>query len=200
MDQSSAEDSPTGLAPIDDTPWTAKKADAFMDLVRTALEHADGGRAAGDDRYLVHVVTRLDRTGISLLDGTPLHPGDAGMLTCDASTVTHTVTDEGEPLNLGRKTHDWNTAQRRAISVRDGGHCRFVGCPHTHHDIHHMHPWEAGGATDIDNGFSACPRHHHLLHRGYGAEGKPNGEMRFYRPDGTYLGSTYPALARLLAA
>lgn len=34
----------------------SKRADAFMDLVRTALEHVDGGRAAGDDRYLVHLV------------------------------------------------------------------------------------------------------------------------------------------------
>jgi hypothetical protein len=30
----------------------AQKADAFMDLARTALAHADGGHAAGDDRYL----------------------------------------------------------------------------------------------------------------------------------------------------
>ena len=171
-----------------------------MDLVRTALEHADGGHAAGDDRYLVHLVTRDGGRSISQLDGTPLHPADAAMITCDTSTVTHTVTDGGEPLNLGRKTREWNTAQRRAISVRDGGQCRFVGCYFKHCDIHHMHPWEAGGNTDIDNGFCGCRRHHRMLHHGYRAEGDPNGELRFYRPDGTYLGSTYPAPARMLSA
>jgi hypothetical protein len=35
-------------------------ADAFMDLVRTALAHADGGQAVGADRCLVHLVTRSD--------------------------------------------------------------------------------------------------------------------------------------------
>lgn len=59
-----------------------------------------------------------------------------------------------------------------------------------------MRPWEVGGNTDIDNGFCGCPRHHRMLHHGYRVEGNPNGELRFHRPDGTYLGSTYPALAR----
>ena len=95
VDESSAEDTPArrrpstsrrGHAPPRRRPSTppsraAQKADAFMDLVRTALEHADGGRAAGDDRYLVHLVTRDGGRSLSRLDGTPLHPGDAAMIT-----------------------------------------------------------------------------------------------------------------------
>ena len=69
----------------------AKTADAFMDLVHTALNHANGGQAAGDDRYLVHLVTRTDRPGMATLDGRPLHPADAAMIACDTSTVTHTI-------------------------------------------------------------------------------------------------------------
>ncbi|HET6875012.1 MAG TPA: DUF222 domain-containing protein [Acidimicrobiales bacterium] len=113
--------------------------------------------------------------------------------------VAHTVSSEGEPLHLGRKTREWSTAQRRAIAVRDRGHCRFPGCGFTHYDIHHMRPWEAGGPTDIDNGFSQCRRHHRMLHAGYQVEGDPNGELAFYRPDGTYIGSTHPAMVGLLA-
>ncbi len=94
---------------------------------------------------------------------------------------------------LGRKTREWNTAQRRAISVRDGGHCRFVGCQFSHYDIHHIQPWEDDGPTDIDNGCCQCRRHHRMLHHQYRTQGDPNGELRFYRPDGTYIGSTYPA-------
>ncbi len=146
VDESSAEDGAvTGEAPAEEATRSAKKANAFMDLVRTALIHAGDGSAAGDDRYLVHVVSRVNEPGLALLDGTPLHPALAGTLGCDASRVTHTVSESGEPLNLGRKTRNWSTAQRRAITVRDGGHCRFVGCYNTHVDIHHIQPWEDGG-------------------------------------------------------
>jgi hypothetical protein len=200
VDESSAGDRLGQEAPVDEPSYSATKANAFMDLVRTGLQHADGGRAAGDDRYLVHVVTRDGGRRISRLDGTPLHPADAAMIKCDTSTVTHTVRDRGEPLNLGRKTREWSTGQRRAISVRDGGQCRFVGCYFKHCDIHHMLPWEAGGNTDIANGFYGCRRHHRMLHGGYRVEGDPNGELRFYRPDGSYIGSTHPALARMLSA
>src|SRR6516165_10135307 len=99
-----------------------------MDLVSTALLHADGGQAVADDRYLVHLVSRPGTAGVSTLDGRHLHPVDAGLVACDMSSVVHTVGGGGETLSLGRKTREWNTAQRRAISVRDGGHCRFVGC------------------------------------------------------------------------
>ncbi len=197
VDQSSPEDRAASEAPLEEPSRPAKTADAFMDLVHTALNHANGGQAAGDDRYLVHLVTRPDHPGMATLDGRPLHPADAAMIACDTSTVTHTVSgDGGEPLNLGRKTREWNTAQRRAISVRDGGHCRFVGCQYFHYDIHHIQAWENDGPTDINNGCCQCRRHHRMLHHQYRTEGDPNGELRFYRPDGTYIGSTYPAAAR----
>jgi uncharacterized protein DUF222 len=106
----------------------SKKADAFMDLVRTALEHADGGRAAGDDRYMVHVVRRQGSELITLVDGAPVDPVAASMIGCDASTVAHTV------------------------------------------------------------------------HSGYSLRGDPNGELRFYRPDGIYLDSTYPATSRVVVS
>jgi hypothetical protein len=62
-----------------------------------------------------------------------------------------------------------------------------------------MRPWEAGGATDVDNGFCACRRHHRMIHRGFRVEGDPNDELRFSRPDGTFMGSTYPAQVRVLS-
>lgn len=190
---------PGGEAPLEQASRSAQKADAFMDLVNSALAGADGGHAAGDDRYLVHVVTRDDGRTFSFLDGAPIHPIDAAAMTCGCATVAHTVTGAGEPLHLGRKTREWSTAQRRAIAVRDGGRCRFPGCSFTHFDIHHMRSWEDGGPTDIDNGFSQCRRHHRMLHAGFTVRGDPNGQLDFYRPDGSYLDSTHPAEARLLA-
>ena len=71
--------------------------------------------------------------------------------------------------------------------------CRFVGCQFFHYDIHHIQGLEDYGPTDINNGCCQCRRHHRMLHHQYRTEGDPNGELRFYRPDGTYIGSTYPA-------
>ncbi len=66
VEEPSARDTPTADdPPIDGPGRAARKADAFMDLVRTALQHADGGRAAGDDRYLVHLVSRDDSPSIA---------------------------------------------------------------------------------------------------------------------------------------
>ena len=100
-DESSAGDGPTGEAPLEEASRPAQTADAFMDLVGTALGHAGSGQAAGDDRYLVHLVSRPDSPGLTTLDGRPLHPGDAAMVACDTSTVSHVQSDGGEPLNLG---------------------------------------------------------------------------------------------------
>ena len=201
VDESSAED-PGAFdeAPIEQASRAARKADAFMDLINAGLAGADQGHAVGDDRYMVHLVTRDGGQSLSLLNGTPVHPSDAARINCDCSTVNHFVRDTGEPLNLGRKTREWTTAQRRSINVRDGGHCRFPGCQFTHYDIHHLQSWEAGGSTDVTNGVCECRRHHRMLHAGYRVEGDPYGELRFYRPDGTYVGATYPASARALSA
>jgi hypothetical protein len=168
-----------------------------MDLVATALAHAHRGPAGDDDRYLVHLVARPDRPDLTFLDGRPLTPADAATIACDTATVAHTVTPNGEPLNLGRKTREWSTTQRRAISVRDAGQCRFTGCAYRHYDIHHLRPWETGGATDIANAICLCRRHHRMIHHGYTITGDPNGQLSFHRPDGTHLGSTYPAQARV---
>lgn len=174
-----------------------RRADAFMDLVATALAHAGDGAAAGNDRYMVHVVTRPDGEA-ELSDGTPLDDATAACLACDASTVTHLHGEDGEPLSLGRKTKVWSTAQRRAALVRDGGHCRFPGCGRRIVDLHHQWPWEAGGPTDLANGHMACRRHHRLLHRGFRVTGDPNATLTFYRSDGTIIGTTAPTRRRPL--
>jgi hypothetical protein len=163
-----------------------------MNLVRIARHHAADGHAGGDDRYLVHIVRYP--THDELIDGTMLEPAGAGRVGCDAATVTHQLGEDGEPLRLGRKTKDWSTAQRRAITVRDGGRCRFPGCSHRHVDIHHVRFWEQGGATDIDNGLLACPRHHTMLHEGFTATGDANRAVTFHRPGGAALGTTMPRI------
>jgi hypothetical protein len=178
--------------PVEAVPWWQRRADAFMDLVRTGLAHAQDGHAVGADRYMVHAVTDLAGR-CELIDGTPIDTATLGRLTCDATTVAHTTRGD-EPLAVGRRSRDWNTAQRRAITVRDGGRCRFPGCQRRRCDIHHLDWWSQGGPTDIANGALFCSRHHTLIHkRGFTVMGDANGSMAFHGPDGAYLDSTVPA-------
>jgi Domain of unknown function (DUF222)/HNH endonuclease len=72
-----------------------------------------------------------------------------------------------EPLDLGRTTRTISPAQRRALTVRDGG-CRFPGCstPPIWCDGHHIIHWIDGGPTDMDNLVLLCRRHHRTVHEG----------------------------------
>ena len=179
--------------------YAVRQADALMDILRVGLAHAHDGHAMGADRYLVHLVATPEEaaagTGGRHLDGRLLDHGVLGRIRCDCSLVAQVTADGGEPLNIGRKQHDWTTAQRRAILVRDGSVCRFPGCDRRRNDIHHIRWWEHGGLTDVANGCLECDQHHTLIHRGWTVEGDANGELRFYRPDGTYLDSSFPHAA-----
>ena len=192
VDESSREDA---LADHPDSPWERvapwkRKADALMELVRTAMAHLGKRFAAGADRYMVHIVRDSDGRGAEYLAGTPVRPGDAARVSCDATTVTHHY--DGDVLALGRRTRVWSSAQRRAISVRDGGFCRFPGCDRTVCDVHHLQPWAAGGLTDVENGLLLCTRHHTLIHDGFSAGGDANRGVSFQRPDGSLIATTTP--------
>lgn len=188
LNESPREDSP----PPDCRRGWQKAADALMDLVRTGLAHFGGGHLAGADRYMVHILHHSDTGQSALADGTPLAAAVAERLACDASTVTHHLGPDDEPLALGRKTRLWNTAQHRAITVRDHCTCRFPGCTNRITDIHHLHHWTKGGLTDVGNGLLLCRYHHTLTHHGYVATGDANRCVTFRRPDGSVLGVSTP--------
>ena len=178
------------------------RADALMDAVAVAMGHMGEGHASGADRYMVHLVAEVadsfGRPGgpAELLDGSPLDKDLAARIACDATFIAHLITEEGEPLYLGRRVRDWTPAQRRAITVRDRGRCRFPGCQRGITDIHHVVPWEEGGSTDIANGALLCGRHHTLVHQGYRATGNANGELSFSRPNGMVLGTSTAPVSR----
>jgi hypothetical protein len=184
-------------ADSDPVPFWQRKADAFMDMVRTALAHAHDGHAMGADRYQLHIVVDAQTGRGCHLDGTPLDEATLAQVRCDCSTVTHLV-DNGEPLAIGRKHREWTIAQRRAILVRDKGRCRIPGCGRVYGDIHHIKWWEHGGPTDADNGCFLCSRHHTLVHKkGFKIHGNANGELTFTRPDGTIIATSRRPTAQL---
>jgi hypothetical protein len=125
----------------------------------------------------------------------------ARRLACDCSLVGIVEAEDGEPLNVGRKTRSIPPALQRALKARDGG-CRFPGCTHTRFtEGHHVEHWANGGQTEIANLVTLCHFHHHLVHEGgFGiqvaakraADGARQNDFLFTRPDGTPLAESIP--------
>jgi hypothetical protein len=91
---------------------------------------------------------------------------------------------DGSVLDVGRRTRALSPGLRRTLEHRDAG-CRFPGCGNRLCDAHHVEPWAAGGATSLANTLLLCRRHHRAVHEeGFSIALGPNGEARFYRPDG----------------
>jgi hypothetical protein len=100
--------------------------------------------------------------------------------------VVRIVEDEnGQPLDVGRRTRTIPPAIRRALASRDRG-CRFPGCTHRRYvDGHHIEHWAAGGATKLANLVLLCRFHHRLVHEGGVAiDVLDDGALRFRRRDG----------------
>jgi hypothetical protein len=171
-----------------------RRADAAMALARAGRATLD--RPGHVDRFTLHVVADLDALpmGIGraeLIDGTPIAIETLRRIACDSGIVRHLVKGGSEPLDIGTRTSVWTTAQRRAISLRDHGECRWPGCPRRTCDCHHVIHHADGGRTAVDNGCLLCPRHHTCTHEGgFAIKGEPNNTLTFHRPDGTVVGTS----------
>ena len=71
---------------------------------------------------------------------------------------------------------------------RDGV-CCWPGCGRTDFlQSHHRIEWPDGGRTDADEMEMFCPTHHSFVHdNDIRIEGRPGGELRFFRPDGSAI-------------
>ena len=160
--------------------------------------HAHTGDAhahaqAGTDTHADHDPTAAHAT---LADGTPISLATAQRLACDATVVLttrehverdarDTQGEQDEPGLPSRRTRRIAPRLRRALRLRDDG-CRFPGCTNRLTDAHHVLAWARGGATRLANLCSLCRRHHRLVHEhGYRIDTTPDGELRFFRRDGS---------------
>jgi hypothetical protein len=106
-------------------------------------------------------------------------------LSCDASLLHVLENEQGEVLDVGRKTRSIPAPIRRALNSRDSG-CRFPGCTHQRYlDAHHIEHWAEGGETKLSNLLTLCRLHHRLVHEGkISIETLSGGRWRFLHPDG----------------
>jgi hypothetical protein len=154
-----------------------RHADAMVDVARAYLQHQP--RTLGSAYELVVITTKEqleqgpDGVGGYLRDGTPVPLHVARMLALDGARVDVTMGENGEVLDVGRRTRAIPSAIGRALWLRDGG-CRVPGCGRTRHlHGHHIHGWAEGGPTSLSNLVLVCSSHHRLIH-----EGKLSAEVR----------------------
>ncbi|AZA11198.1 HNH endonuclease signature motif containing protein [Corynebacterium gerontici] len=113
--------------------------------------------------------------------------GDA--FTGDEATVLRDHISRTRPLEPppATKAYRFTEKMRAFIQARDG-HCRFPGCstPHYFCDIDHVHEFDRGGETAVENAQLLCRRHHNLKTskqiRAYIGE---TAEVTWQYPDGS---------------
>jgi hypothetical protein len=130
---------------------------------------------------LERLLSRLGAAGLGT--GEQVTASEAMRLACTANLVPMVLGGRGEVLHQGRAKRLFTPAQRLAMAVRDKT-CRAAGCtvPASWAEAHHRHPWTQGGKTDLDDGVSLCPWHHHRAHDpAYTTEYLASGGVRFHR-------------------
>ena len=169
---------------------SVRRADALGRIAESFLAHGEESLAGGDrHQIVVHVDagTLEQRTGgrSELEEGPSIAAETARRLACEASVIRIVEGQDGEPLDVGRKTRSIPPAIRRALKARDQG-CRFPGCTHARFvDGHHIHHWANGGETKLSNLVLLCRFHHRAVHEGQvRVQFLDDGALRFVRDSG----------------
>jgi len=157
--------------PIRKETFERQRIDALADIAESYLARGPESSSSAD-RYqvMLHVsaetLTNAEGDISHLEDGPRVSAETSRRLCCDASVSVLSENEEGDTLNIGRKTRVIPPAIRRALKARDQG-CRFPGCTHKHFiDGHHIKHWSKGGETSLANLVQLCRHHHRLVHEG----------------------------------
>jgi hypothetical protein len=167
-----------------DESWSARQADAMVSMASSYLSGNAGQTRNTSDDYLVTV--HVDQSALANGNGRSSLPIESvKRLCCDGYAVVIGEDENGEPLNIGRKTRTVPTAIKRSLLARDKS-CAFPGCHHTRFvDGHHIQHWSAGGETSLDNLMLLCSQHHKLVHEdGFTIERDYQNRWFFRGPDG----------------
>jgi hypothetical protein len=108
----------------------------------------------------------VDRDGREVV-GASVAAGDAGVAGARIAALAAAMFSTRMPLAVGRTQRTASAAQRRALSVRDGG-CIIPGCdvPADACQTHHLVEWAEGGPTDLENCVLLCWAHHRQVDLG----------------------------------
>jgi hypothetical protein len=100
-----------------------------------------------------------------LADGTKLTSRQLRRLACEADIIPMVLDTDGVCLEMGDTVRLATYNQRLALRAMHAT-CAVEGCDMDFDwcEIHHLHPWENDGLTDLDNLVPLCSYHHHLIH------------------------------------
>jgi hypothetical protein len=171
--------------------WSEKLGQGFIELI----EHlpTDGH----PDHNGIGLVVRIDHDkltgelssagvlpgGADLDAGVRISARDARRLACNAGIIPAVLGGKSQPLDLGRTRRLHSGAQRRALAALHLT-CAIATCERRFAwtEIHHLHPWSHGGATDLADALPLCGHHHRRVHdSGFELHRHPNGEWLFRR-------------------
>ncbi len=111
---------------------------------------------------------------------TPVSARAVRRLACDSVRQLLLLDPRGHLDAISAQERVISQPMRKAITIRDGGRCRFPGCHHAIREIHHIIYWQHGGSTTTDNLVGLCSHHHHTIHdRGWTLSGNPNFRLTF---------------------
>lgn len=133
-------------------------------LIEMAARAASAPPGAVRPRPLITVHVDHDTLAgriCELADGTVLSPGQVAPLLTVADVERAVFDPAGRVIDLGRRRRLFTGGARRAVEIEHPT-CVHDTCtvPSEQCDIHHIHPWEAGGPTTPTNGEPRCPAHH----------------------------------------
>lgn len=178
-----------GPPAVEDTRSTpARRADVLLDILNggskrpNLIVHVDSGTLSGEGEGIAE-------TG----SGTFLTADEIRRIACESNLNRVIFGPESLPLDVGRTKRLVPEWLRAVVCARDLG-CVFPGCdrPPQWCDVHHLEHWADGGETTVSNLILLCRHHHILVHQGgWKISGAP-GSLRFWRPDGTGLGTGRP--------
>ncbi|MEO6651893.1 MAG: HNH endonuclease signature motif containing protein [Ilumatobacteraceae bacterium] len=131
-------------------------------------------------------------------DGLGIPPASVRRLLCNGQVTPIVVDAEGNAVNAGRAVRHANRAQRRAPRAMYRT-CAFHGCDVVFDrcEIHHLHPWESDGPTDLSNLAPLCSRHHHVAREGgWSLRLEADRTLVILQPDGNEFARSRPDLPR----
>ncbi|WP_062297467.1 HNH endonuclease signature motif containing protein [Demequina maris] len=143
------------------------RVDALAALASHGLDCAAPG--SGVKTTLMVTIDRdalTSELGLGSCDGigVPITGATARQLAVDAEILPAVCGGESEVLDLGRARRLFTRAQRRALSLRDGG-CAWCSAPISWAETHHIAHWgRDGGCTDLCDGVLLCRSCHLRLH------------------------------------
>ncbi len=147
-----------------------RRADAMVDLARTALSGGKLGSTGGQRPHLVITASVETMAGVpgaapARMDGVgPVARETVERHACDSvvSWLVARAEFESETSHAHRQIP---ASTRRALVARDR-ECVFHGChrPAGWCDGHHLVFWSRGGETKLENLALVCGRHHRMLH------------------------------------